>query len=74
MIDWQWPLVGLCTAVAAVYLTRRTWRTWFRKASGCGGFGGCGGGCSPAKNPAGSGAPRVIPVDQLRLRRGDVIK
>jgi hypothetical protein len=66
VFDWQWLLVGLCTVAAVGYLSRRTWRTWFRKASGCG---GCGGGCAPAKKPADASEPRVIPVDQLTLRR-----
>ena len=66
MFDWQWLLVGLCTVAAAVYLTRRTWRTWFRKASACG---GCGGGCAPSKKPADADGPCVIPVDEVTLRR-----
>ncbi len=39
---WQLSLVGLMVVAAAAYLTRRAWRTWGRKASGCG---GCGSGC-----------------------------
>jgi FeoB-associated Cys-rich membrane protein len=65
---WQLSLVGLIVAVAAAYLAWRAWRTWGRKASGCG---GCGSGCK-TEAPAASDRPaRLIPADQLTVRRRD---
>jgi hypothetical protein len=64
---WQLSVVGLIVAASALYLTRRAWRTWGRKGSGCGG--GCGSGCK-GESPSASGqAPRLIPADQLLVRR-----
>ena len=63
---WQLAAVGLVIAVAAAYLGRRAWRTWARKASGCG---GCGSGCKTESSPAGKEAVRFIPVDQLGVRK-----
>jgi FeoB-associated Cys-rich membrane protein len=63
---WQLSLVGLIVAVAAAYLAWRAWRTWGRRASGCG---GCGSGCK-TEAPAASHQPaRLIPADQLTVRR-----
>ena len=36
---WQLSVVGLIVVAAGAYLARRAWRTWGRKASGCGGCG-----------------------------------
>lgn len=63
-MGWQLAAVALATAVAAAYLGRRAWRTWGRKASGCG---GCGTGCK-SETPA-SPTARFIPVDQLGVRK-----
>lgn len=43
----QLALVLVCVAVAAVYVLRATWRTWFGTKSGCGS--GCGK-CASAKD------------------------
>jgi len=66
-MEWQMPLVGLGVAAAAAYIARRAWRTWARKGSGCGG--GCGGGCKTAAPPTASGQGRLIPLDQITVRR-----
>ncbi len=60
---WQLSLVGLMVVAAAAYLTRRAWRTWGRKASGCG---GCGSGC---KGESRSASAPLIPAHQLLVRR-----
>ncbi len=67
-MDWQLALVGLGVAAAAAYIARRAWRTWARKGSGCGG--GCGAGCKTAPPPAASGQERLIPLEQITVRRG----
>ena len=61
-MDWQWALVGLCVALAAVYLARRAWRTWRGRAAGCGG-------CKCAAPPARKeGTTTLIPAEQLTMR------
>ena len=65
-MGWQLAAVGLVIAVAAAYLGRRAWRTWGRKASGCG---GCGSGCKTETPPASGQSIRLIPADQLGVRR-----
>ena len=67
-MDWQLGLVGLSIAVATAYIGRRAWRTWGRKASGCG---GCGTGCKSAMAATSSTQARLIPADQLIVRRRD---
>ncbi len=65
---WQLSLVGVILVAAAAYLARRAWRTWGRKASGCG---GCGSGCK-GESPSVSGQEgRLIPANQLTVRRRD---
>ena len=60
-MDWQLMLVVPAVALAALFLGRRSWRTWFGR-SGCA---GCG------RASATSGRPRetLIPAEQLTLRR-----
>ena len=65
---WQLSVVGLIVVAAVVYLARRAWRTWGRKASGCG---GCGSGCKGETRSASDQSARLIPADQLLVRRRD---
>jgi hypothetical protein len=63
-MDWQLPLVLVCTALAAAYVARRTWLAWSGRKAGCGG-------CKCAAPKA--AAPRadsLISVEELtgRLR------
>jgi hypothetical protein len=67
-MDWQLYLAGIGIAAAAVYVSRRAWRTWAHKGSGCGG--GCGSGCKSASPTTSNGSGRLIPLDQITLRRG----
>jgi FeoB-associated Cys-rich membrane protein len=67
-MDWQLALVGLIIIAATAYIARRAWRTWGRKASGCGG--GCGSGCKSAAPSIASGQGRLIPLEQITVRRG----
>jgi hypothetical protein len=64
-MDWQLPLVILCTVLAALYVAQRTWRTWSGRGGSCG---GCKCNSTP---PAASGAKPLISRDELtsRLRR-----
>lgn len=62
-MPWQEWAVVLLVAGAALYLARRTWRTWSGRAS----CGGCGKGC--AEPPAKEVAPTFIPTGELTLRR-----
>ena len=64
---WQLAPVGLIVLAAAVYLVRRSWRTWGRKGSGCGG--GCGTGCKGESQSAAGQPARLIPPHQLVVRR-----
>jgi hypothetical protein len=64
-MDWQLPLVLLCLALAALYVARRTWRTWSGKGAGCGGGCKCDGGKAAA--PAAQAKP-LIPVEDLTWR------
>jgi hypothetical protein len=65
---WQLAVVGLGVAAAAAYLAHRAWRTWGRTASGCG---GCGSGCKGENNSASGESVRLIPADQVGVRRRD---
>ena len=57
----QLVLVGVLIAVAAVYVLRATWKTWFGKSSkGCGA--GCGKCPAPAAEPKQEGR---FPLQQL---------
>jgi hypothetical protein len=58
---WQWTAVILSVGVAASYLGWRSWRTWGRKASGCGG--GCS--CPGKKGETKARPAELIPADQL---------
>ena len=62
---WQWLVVSIVIGLAAVYLVRATWKTWFAAK------GSCGGGCSCAgKSPSDAAAKQAatfIPVEDLRL-------
>jgi hypothetical protein len=60
-MEIQWLLTAVVVALAAIYLLRRAWKTWFTK-SGCGGSCGCG--AAPKVSPTST----LIPADQLRLR------
>jgi hypothetical protein len=64
---WQFLLVGLILVAATAYLLRRAWRTWARKASGCGG--GCGTGCKVESRSASAPSATLIPAEQLAIRR-----
>jgi hypothetical protein len=66
-MDWQLALVGLIIAAATAYIGRRAWRTWGRKASGCGG--GCGTGCKSTASKDISAPARLIPLEQITVRR-----
>jgi hypothetical protein len=68
-MGWQLAVVGLVVAAAVAYLARLTWRTWGRKASGCGG--GCGSGCKGESRSDGGASAQLIPADQLGIRRRD---
>ncbi|HVS38540.1 MAG TPA: FeoB-associated Cys-rich membrane protein [Gemmataceae bacterium] len=63
---WQLLIVGLIVVAASAYLGWRAWRTWGRKASGCG---GCGSGCKGESPDAAARSERLIPADQLTVRR-----
>lgn len=65
-MDWQLVLVSLIVLVAAVYLGRRSWRTWRGSKSGCGGSCAC---ASKPKAAEGNGRAALIPSEQLTLRR-----
>jgi hypothetical protein len=63
-VGWQWLVVAVCVLLAAAYVARAAWRTWHPKPGACGG--GCGSGCAaPAEIPE----SKLIPADQVRLRR-----
>jgi hypothetical protein len=63
---WQLVLVGLILSAAVFYLGRQTWRTWSgRKQTGCGG--GCS--CHSAAAAPDARREKIIPVDQLTVRR-----
>jgi hypothetical protein len=66
-MDWQLYLAGVAIVTAAVYVSRRAWRTWAHKGSGCGG--GCGSGCKSAAPDAASAPTRLIPLEQIMVRR-----
>jgi FeoB-associated Cys-rich membrane protein len=66
-MDWQLLLAILAIIAAAVYVSRRAWRTWGHKGSGCGG--GCGSGCKSAAPTTGDVQGRLIPLDQITVRR-----
>lgn len=68
MIDPQLIVVALVIGVAAIYILRRAVRTWAgSKNGGCGG--GCG--CSRTIEKMEVAGERLIPSDQLRVRRRD---
>jgi hypothetical protein len=57
----QLAVVGALVAVAALYVARATWKTWFgRSAKGCGA--GCGKCAAPAAEPERNGR---FPLPQL---------
>jgi hypothetical protein len=62
---WQEWASAVLVAGAALYLVRRTWRTWFGRGAGCGG--GCGKGCGG--EPAKDGTQAFVPAGELTLRR-----
>jgi hypothetical protein len=64
-MDWQLPIVGVLVVLALLYLGRQTLRTWRGKGAGCGGC-KCG---SASKTASPAGAERLIPIDEVRLRR-----
>ena len=64
-MDWQLAVVVLSIAAATAYIGRRAWRTWRRKASGCG---GCGTGCKSAASKEASTLARLIPLEQITVR------
>jgi hypothetical protein len=63
-MNWQWLAMALSLGVAAAYLGWRSWRTWGRKAAGCGG--GCA--CPGKSGQMAASAPALIPADQLLSR------
>ena len=65
-MDWQLVIVALMVLVAALYLGRRSWRTWRVSKSGCAGSCGC---ASKAKPAESNGQATLIPSEQLTLRR-----
>ena len=67
-MDWQLLLASIAIIAAAAYVSRRAWRTWAHKGSGCGG--GCGSGCKIAAPDAASAPTRFIPLEQITVRRG----
>jgi hypothetical protein len=62
----QLVLVAILVAGAAGYLARRAWRTWSASKAGC--PGGCG--CSSKTRPASNDAVALVPIEELKLRRG----
>jgi hypothetical protein len=60
-MDWQLVLTGAVVLAAALYLGRRTWRTW--TARDCG---GCG--CGKKSAPAAQGQSALISSESLTLR------
>lgn len=60
-MDTQLLIVGVIVSAAAVYLGRRSWRTWTGKKAGCGKGCDCSGG-KAAQRPA------LISSDELTLR------
>jgi hypothetical protein len=67
-MDGQLLIVGTLVAAAGAYLTRRAWRTWGGRKSGCGGACGCAG---SAERSHGDEPDPFIPREQLTLRRRD---
>jgi hypothetical protein len=63
---WQLTIVALLVAGAAVYLIRKTWKTWSGSGHGCGG--GCGCGKSTSVPEKGRDSITLIPADQLTIR------
>jgi FeoB-associated Cys-rich membrane protein len=63
-MGWQVIAVLLIVAVAAAYLVHAAWRALTGRNTGCGG------GCRCASEPASKGE-KLIPSEQLTLRRGD---
>jgi hypothetical protein len=66
-MDWQLPLASIAIIAAAVYVSRRAWWTWAHKGSGCGG--GCGKGCTSASPGTSNEPTRLIPLEQITVRR-----
>jgi hypothetical protein len=64
-MNWQLAIVSVIVAAAVLYLGRRSWRTWSRKAGGCGS--GCG--CSSKPPDLRNGSAALIPSEQITLRR-----
>jgi hypothetical protein len=71
-MDWQLLIVAGAVTLAALYLLRQTWRTWFgRKPVGCG---GCGTSCGakPAEPAPPADGKLFLPADRLTvIRRGE---
>ncbi len=63
-MDWQLVLTMGCVAMAAVYLGRRSWRTWTAKGKSCGGCGSCGS-KTAASTPT---AAKLISTEMLTAR------
>ena len=62
-MEVQLVLTGLIVGLAALYLARRSWRTWSGRRAGCGK--GCGDGCAAPKEET---PATFIPSSQLTLR------
>jgi hypothetical protein len=60
-MDGQMIVVVMLVATAAVYLIRRSWRTWTGKKAGCGSGCACG---KPTQQRGG-----LIPSAELTLRQ-----
>jgi hypothetical protein len=67
-MDGQFLLVILVVSIAAIYLLRRSWKTWFGVRSGCGGSCGCGAKTEQTEKTS-DGRETLIPLQQLMLRK-----
>ncbi len=65
-MDWQLLLVALLVVLALLYLGRQTLRTWRGKGGGCGSC-KCPG--SATASTSTTNADKLIPVEEVRLRR-----
>jgi hypothetical protein len=62
-MDWQLVLTIGCVATAAVYLGRRSWRTWTARGKGCS---GCG--CAAKVAASTPTAAKLISAEMLTAR------
>jgi hypothetical protein len=65
-MSWQTAVVLMVVALAAIYVVRRTWRTWTAAKDGCGG--GCGCQKAPKSIAESNGTHTFVPVEQLTVR------